>query len=213
MFRIAIALSVLVIPAVQSANAGGLLVSYPAVHQCISSEYMAANQTVYGQGYACGGVGNCRHNSTDCCSGLWSNYCADRYKSHCNTRLHTRYHWFSRPSCDCCQDYPTCGCRRSYAIKGCADACTSCLGQNVRGFWNRCKGHLGSSWGCATCGSAGCDSCGTDIISLEQSMPHESYEMQSSPQIQEIQPKIEAPKPATPQAVEARNGRFWMIQN
>ncbi|GAA4426761.1 hypothetical protein [Bremerella cremea] len=199
MIRLAIASCFVVLSAAGTASAGiwdAMTVSYPTSHTHVSSEYVAAmgaagcgcNQGTYA-GSSC---------STGNCADLWSNYCAPRPVSSCRPKLHTRYHWFGSPSCGCevettmpcCGDYPMCGCNHGRMVKGCGHACTSCLGMNLRGFWNKCN----------DCGMSGCDTCGstTEIINLEQSMEHN---------VPQVAPAIEptpAAAPAKPEAKEAR---------
>ncbi len=211
MFRIAFASCCLVTLAAASASAGvfdGLTVSYPTPHYGVSPEYVAAHRAA---SCDCGhqGLGLrghvCRPHSLGSCASLWDGYCRDRHVRSCRTKLHTRYHWLGRPSCDCapraavacCDNYPMCGCRHGKLTKGCYNQCPSCLGHHVRGFWNRCRSHFSHDCGC---GQAACVSCGggADIIRLEQEM---EMEMEVVPSVPEVPPAVE---PAQPEAHEAR---------
>lgn len=201
MIRIATLSCFVVLSAAQVASAGlwdAMTVSYPTAHVHASSEYMAAcGAAGCNSCNSCGRHSHvCHHPSAGCCGDLWSSYCTDLSVGDCRPKLHTRYHWFAKPSCGCgvqttmpcCGDYPMCGCNHGMPVKGCGSACTSCLGMHVRGMWNKCR-----SYGQCGCGSTGCDSCGgaTEIINLEQEMQHS---------VPEIAPAIEP----TPAAKEAR---------
>ena len=217
MFRLAFASCLVVLTASTSASAGMFdrMPAYPSADYGISSEYVHALATAdCGCGpQACGHRHHgllrghahaCRHNALGCCASLWSNYCADRHVGrhlgHCRQKLHSRYHWFAQPDCGCgyetampcCDAYPMCGHRHGRLTKGCPDACPSCLGHHVRGFWNRCRSHFAD----CGCGQPACDSCGgaTDIIRIDEPALHE---------VPEEAPVIEA-APARPEAQEAR---------
>ncbi|MBI1247675.1 hypothetical protein GC197_07470 [bacterium] len=209
MLRFAIASCIIVLSAAGSASAGlwdAMTVSYPTSHTHISSEYVAAMGAA-GCGCSTGGCNggghyHCDQHSYGCAANLWSNYCSSLNSGGCHAKMHTRYHWFSRPSigyygpascgCQaetampCCDQYPNCGCHHGRMIKGCGAACPNCLGMHLRGFWNSCN----------SCGAAACPRCGdnTEIINLEQSM-------------QEQAPAITPAQP-TPAKVEAKEARL-----
>ncbi len=201
MIRLAIASCLVVLSASGTASAGlwdAMTVNYPTAHAHASSEYVAACGAAGCN--SCGHSGYvCQHPSAGCCGDLWSNYCTDRHVGGCRPKLHTRYHWFAKPSCGCevqtampcCGDYPMCGCNHGRMVKGCGSACPSCLGLHLRGFRH---GHYGN----CGCGAPTCSSCGgnTEIISIEQEMQHS---------VPEVAPAIEpTPAPAKPEAQEAR---------
>lgn len=194
MFRIAIASCFVVMSAAGSASAGlwdAMTVSYPSTHYSASSEYVAASAAAADCGCSNGGYGyGSPAWSGGCCSDVWAGYCSEGHG--CRPKLHTRYHWFSRPSCGC-QTTPAPCCGSTPMTKGCGNACPSCLGLHMRGFRH---GHR-HGYGCS-CGAPACDSCGaTEIISIEGSMNDHSAP-EAAP---EIKPTPTAPK-AEPQ--EAR---------
>ena len=176
MFRIAIASCFVVMTAAGSASAGlweASTISYPGTY------YAAADCGCSAPGYA----------SAGCCDNVWAGYCSEA--GCCRPKIHTRYHWFARPSCGCQPaPAPCCG---SSMLKGCGNDCPSCLGLHVRGFRHHCRHGMDCG-----CGTPGCDSCGaTDIISIEEPMQQHNAP-QAAP---EVKPTPVAPK-AEPQ--EAR---------
>jgi len=211
MFRIAFASVMVVVSAAGTASAGLFNYQYPSSHVGMSSEYVAACNQAGGcdMGPACGR--GSYSSGGDCCSSLWDNYCADRHQRSCRTKLHTRYHWFARPTCGC-ETAPACGCDRPQKTIGCGNDCTGCLGHHKRGFWSRCRGVYQHD---CSCGQPGCETCGgaTDIIRLEDEMPMHGYEMQApvapTPATQDnaapmIQPADEEADAEKPEAMEAR---------
>lgn len=205
MIRIAITSCFVVMSIAGSASAGlwdAATVSYPTTHYAASSEYMAASAqaaAVYGGGCGCSQPSYGYNTpSTDCCSNVWAGYCSERRG--CRPKIHTRYHWFAKPSCGCeVSPAPCCG--SVSMVNGCGNACPSCLGMHKRGYWGRCRGVY-------DCGypTAGCSSCGdaTEIISIEGEM-----EKHNVPQVApEIEPTPAPPMPAPPKP-EAQEARLW----
>ncbi|MCC9605116.1 hypothetical protein LOC68_24570 [Blastopirellula sp. JC732] len=96
----------------------------------------------------------CGHGCGLNCANVWDGYCAPPA---CGTRIHSRYHWFARPSTcgcgstcatgTCCDQYPMCDCNGPHFERVC-EKCPSCL-KMFRGY------NSYSSQGCSTCGQSG----------------------------------------------------------